>query len=73
MELIIEEPKLNSFNNYSFAELDSKELQEINGGEPATATGATALAIGCGVTLGALLLGVAVGVGIYYGVKYLMK
>jgi hypothetical protein len=66
------------FENISLAklglsELNYEEVKEINGGEPVTLTGGAALAVAAGVTVGALLVGVAVGVGIYYGVKWLMS
>jgi len=50
-------------------ELTKEELQETNGGM--ALVGAGAAAAGCGMVAGALLVGVLVGVGIYYGVKYL--
>lgn len=45
-------------------------MQKTNGGM-AELAGAGAAAAGCGMVAGALLIGVLVGVGIYYGVKYL--
>jgi hypothetical protein len=61
-----------SLEKLGLSELNHTEIKEINGGEPVTITGGVALAVAAGVTVGALLVGVAVGVGIYYGVKWLL-
>lgn len=55
-----------------FKELTSKELKETNGGMAALA-GAGAAAVGCGMVLGCLIIGVALGFGIYYGAKWLLS
>ena len=55
-----------------FRELTPNELKETNGGMPALA-GAGAVLAGCGMVLGCLLVGVALGVGIYYGVQWLLS
>ncbi len=55
-----------------FNSLTSEELKETNGGMAAVA-GAGAVLTGCGMVLGCILLGVALGVGVYYGVKWLLS
>lgn len=50
--------------------LNEYELRETNGGM-AHLAGAGAVAAGCGMVLGAIIVGAAIGAGIYYGVKWL--
>jgi hypothetical protein len=59
-------------NSVRLRELTSNELKETNGGM-ATVAGAAAVATGCGMVLLCLVAGVALGVGIYYGVKWLLS
>lgn len=71
MELVVTKFSDEVFDNLNFEELNSDDLNQINGGEPTTVSGATALAVGCGLTIGVLLVGVGVGLACYYTWKYL--
>lgn len=64
-ELLIDKPvKLN------LVELSDTEMVDINGGEPLT-FGAVCL-VAC-IGLGAVIIGAAVGHGIYRGIRYLTE
>jgi len=59
-------------NSIILKDLSIDELRETNGGM-ATLAGAGAAAAGCGMIILCLIAGVALGVGIYYGVKWLVS
>lgn len=63
---------ISSENAGSFRDLTSDELKETKGGMAALAGTGAALA-GCGMVVLCLVAGVALGVGIYYGVKWLLS
>ena len=53
--------------NYGLEEISKKEQRSLNGG----VAGLAAIAIGVGCTAGGLLIGAAVGYGIYKLVKWI--
>ncbi|MCH7399033.1 hypothetical protein MM236_13595 [Belliella sp. DSM 107340] len=64
-ELLIDKPvKLN------LVELSNTDMVDINGGEPLTFG---AICIAAGVGLGCVIIGAAVGYGIYRGIRYLTE
>ncbi|MBW3466261.1 Blp family class II bacteriocin [Arthrospiribacter ruber] len=71
MELVVNKFSNEVLDNLNFDELDFDDLKQINGGEPASVSGAAALAVGCGLTIGVLLIGVGVGLACYYTWKYI--
>ncbi len=55
-----------------FRELTLNELKETNGGM-ATLAGAGAAMAGCGMVFLCIVAGVALGFGLYYGIKWLVS
>jgi hypothetical protein len=62
----------HKYNKVNTLELNESELKNTNGGAVQIA-GAGAAAAGCGMLLGGLIIGVAIGVGMYYGVKWALN
>ena len=58
-----------NINEFGLTELNNQEITNTNGGEPVTLSGAAAVAAGGAMVAGAFVVGVAIGVGVYYGVK----
>lgn len=68
--IALKKPGLN-IAQFGVTELKKEELSNTNGGGPIALSGAAAVLAGGAMVAGAFLLGVAIGVGIYYGVKWL--
>ena len=64
-----EQCAIDEVSKFNVQELTQKELGNINGG--AAISGAAAVAVAVGGGLAVIAAGVLVGVGIYYGVKWL--
>lgn len=67
--LVKNDYELNDLSRFNVTELNKKELSGTNGGAILVGGAAVAAAVGGGLVV--LAAGVLVGVGIYYGVKWL--